>query len=340
MAVMAVADTATFDLSRNAGGGTGGTRCASRPGTSTRSRPGWRRSSGGWTRARPDVLLIQETKLADQDAPLHAVLDGRLRASSITARAAGTASRSLTRQGLGVERTRSRTSATARVRDSRAPGRRRRSARTTSTRSTRRACCSAVCERASGSSASTRRTGASSARRSTRASCNWYARLAAAGCASRRSPDDDLVIGGDFNVAPTDDDVWDAEAGPRRDARVGSPSGPPSQQLLDWGLVDAYRSRPLRDRALHVVGLPRRQLPQELRDADRPPPRDAARGRADRLPPRSTARRARASRSRPTTRRCVLDLDERGRAVRRGLGGSGRADRGPRRRQAEVATAR
>ncbi len=57
-----------------------------------------------------------------------------------------------------------------------------------------------------------------------------------------RDPSEPLVVGGDLNVAPTDADVWDATAvhggthvsGPERDA---------FGRLLDWGLVDAYRSR-------------------------------------------------------------------------------------------------
>lgn len=53
--------------------------------------------------------------------------------------------------------------------------------------------------------------------------------------------DEPLVLGGDFNVAPTDIDVWDAAAchggthvSAEERAKVGD--------LLDWGLVDAYRS--------------------------------------------------------------------------------------------------
>lgn len=58
------------------------------------------------------------------------------------------------------------------------------------------------------------------------------------------SPEELLVIGGDFNIAPTDDDVWD------RDRAHGGThvSGPERQELgrlRDWGLVDAFRiSRP------------------------------------------------------------------------------------------------
>jgi exodeoxyribonuclease-3 len=69
----------------------------------------------------------------------------------------------------------------------------------------------------------------------------WFDRLAR-WLAEEASPDDALVLGGDLNVAPTDLDVWDATAvhggthvsPAERDAFAG---------LLDWGLVDAYRSR-------------------------------------------------------------------------------------------------
>jgi exodeoxyribonuclease-3 len=67
----------------------------------------------------------------------------------------------------------------------------------------------------------------------------WYARLARwlAEAADPRAP---LVLGGDMNVAPDDADVWDARAchggthvsGPERQAFAG---------LLRWGLIDAYR---------------------------------------------------------------------------------------------------
>ena len=67
----------------------------------------------------------------------------------------------------------------------------------------------------------------------------WYERLARwlREAADPRAP---LVLGGDMNVAPTDADVWDARAchggthvsGPERQAFAG---------LLRWGLTDAYR---------------------------------------------------------------------------------------------------
>jgi exodeoxyribonuclease-3 len=57
-----------------------------------------------------------------------------------------------------------------------------------------------------------------------------------------RNLDEALVLGGDFNVAPTDADVWDARAchggthvSPDERAAFGA--------LLGWGLVDSYRSK-------------------------------------------------------------------------------------------------
>ena len=69
----------------------------------------------------------------------------------------------------------------------------------------------------------------------------WYERL-------RRwldesaSPDDALVIGGDMNVAPTDADVWDASA-VHGGTHVSAPEREAFAALLDWGLVDGYRSK-------------------------------------------------------------------------------------------------
>ena len=87
--------------------------------------------------------------------------------------------------------------------------------------------------------------------------------------------------------------------GPRRDPRLGARAG---------GLPGAPRPRAGRrlpdpaSRAgpLHLVGLPGRRLPEELRDADRPPPGGSPAWWTGSWTSRSTARRARASRSRPT----------------------------------------
>ena len=56
------------------------------------------------------------------------------------------------------------------------------------------------------------------------------------------SPADDLVVCGDFNVAPDDRDVWDPAA-----CHGGTHVSPRERRafadLLAWGLVDAYRLR-------------------------------------------------------------------------------------------------
>jgi len=67
----------------------------------------------------------------------------------------------------------------------------------------------------------------------------WYDRLAR-WLAQACDPQQPLVLGGDFNVAPTDADVWDAQA-----CHGGTHVSPPERQafarLGAWGLVDAYR---------------------------------------------------------------------------------------------------
>jgi exodeoxyribonuclease-3 len=68
----------------------------------------------------------------------------------------------------------------------------------------------------------------------------WYERL-------RRwlneaaSPDEALVIGGDFNIAPTEADVWD-EAAVHGATHVSEPEREAFRRLLEWGLVDVYRT--------------------------------------------------------------------------------------------------
>jgi exodeoxyribonuclease-3 len=72
-----------------------------------------------------------------------------------------------------------------------------------------------------------------------RAKLEWFARLSSWLAGSAR-PDEPLVLGGDFNVAPADADVWDpalchggTHVSPEERAAFG--------RLCDWGLVDAYR---------------------------------------------------------------------------------------------------
>ncbi len=67
----------------------------------------------------------------------------------------------------------------------------------------------------------------------------WYERLAR-WLSTAASPAEPLLLGGDFNVAPEDADVWDARA-----CHGGTHVSPREREafraLLGWGLVDAYR---------------------------------------------------------------------------------------------------
>ena len=66
--------------------------------------------------------------------------------------------------------------------------------------------------RPASSSASTPRTAGSSARPFYDGKLRWFERLRALAATRRSDPTTPLVLGGDLNVAPTDDDVWDAAA--------------------------------------------------------------------------------------------------------------------------------
>ncbi len=95
----------------------------------------------------------------------------------------------------------------------------------------------------------------------------WFDRLAR-WLAEAANPDEPLVIGGDFNVAPEDADVWDPRA-----CHGGTHVSPPEREAFEklrrWGLVDRLSRAPSRAGPLHLVGLSRRKLPQELRHAHR-----------------------------------------------------------------------
>jgi exodeoxyribonuclease III len=68
----------------------------------------------------------------------------------------------------------------------------------------------------------------------------WYERLRR-WLDDRMSPEEPLVIGGDFNIAPTEADVWD-EAAVHGATHVSPRERVAFAQLLDWGLVDIYRT--------------------------------------------------------------------------------------------------
>src|SRR5262250_472577 len=67
----------------------------------------------------------------------------------------------------------------------------------------------------------------------------WFDRLAS--WLQPQSPDQAMLLGGDFNVAPADIDVWDAAA-----CHGGTHVSPPERtafaRLCSLGFVDAYRS--------------------------------------------------------------------------------------------------
>jgi len=67
----------------------------------------------------------------------------------------------------------------------------------------------------------------------------WFARLER-WLRETADPGEPLVLGGDLNIAPTDADVWDAEA-VHGGTHVSPPERAAFQALLDWGLTDAYR---------------------------------------------------------------------------------------------------
>ena len=66
----------------------------------------------------------------------------------------------------------------------------------------------------------------------------WYGRLL--DWLGAHDPADPLVLGGDFNVAPTDLDVWEPAAFAGA-THVTAEERDAFTTLLEWGLVDAYR---------------------------------------------------------------------------------------------------
>ncbi|HXV59833.1 MAG TPA: exodeoxyribonuclease III [Vicinamibacteria bacterium] len=74
---------------------------------------------------------------------------------------------------------------------------------------------------------------------------SYDAKLAWFDCLARwlseaNDPHDPLVLGGDYNVAPEDIDVWDPYAA-HGGTHVSEPERRAFAQLCRWGLVDAYR---------------------------------------------------------------------------------------------------
>jgi len=67
----------------------------------------------------------------------------------------------------------------------------------------------------------------------------WFDRLAR-WLAEAVDPSEPLVLGGDLNVAPADIDVWDARAC-HGGTHVSGPERKAFARLCEWGLIDVYR---------------------------------------------------------------------------------------------------
>jgi exodeoxyribonuclease-3 len=101
----------------------------------------------------------------------------------------------------------------------------------------------------------------------------WYERLLRWLVETAR-PEDALVIGGDFNVAPADADVWDP-----RVCHGGTHVSPLEREafaaLGRWGLVDALPAAGISSPAATPGGTTARgNLPPQRRDAHRSPAGD------------------------------------------------------------------
>jgi exodeoxyribonuclease-3 len=68
----------------------------------------------------------------------------------------------------------------------------------------------------------------------------WFERLSR-WLAESRSPAEPLLLAGDYNVTPADEDVWDAVAA-HGGTHVSEPERAALARLRAWGLVDAYRA--------------------------------------------------------------------------------------------------
>jgi len=68
----------------------------------------------------------------------------------------------------------------------------------------------------------------------------WFARFAR-WLAEKQEPAAPLLVGGDFNVAPADEDVWDPVAA-HGGTHVSEEERAAFRALLDWGLTDTWRA--------------------------------------------------------------------------------------------------
>jgi exodeoxyribonuclease-3 len=185
-------------------------------------------------RAEPDVLLLQETKLADADAPVMPLGmlgyelvhhgEGRWNGVAILSRVGAT--EVVTNFGDGPVRDSTAGAAVAVAEDDFDPFDEARMV-------------SAVCggvRVVSLYAPNGREVGSPFYAGKLR----WFERLAR-WLAETRSPDEALVLGGDYNVTPADEDVWDAIKA-HGGTHVSEPERAALAALRDWGLVDTYRA--------------------------------------------------------------------------------------------------
>ena len=157
----------------------------------------------------------------------------------------------------------------------------------------------------------------------------WFERLRALARRDPRSPAEPLILGGDFNVTPTDEDVWDAASRPRRHPRLGAGArGAPAGSAT--GASPTPTASPTRTRRAASAGgttgpaMFHKNLGMRI---------DLLYASRSRSPSGSSGaeidREARKGPPIPSDHApVVLDLDEPRQGVRRRLGGCPRADRG------------
>ncbi len=68
---------------------------------------------------------------------------------------------------------------------------------------------------------------------------DWFERFTA-WVADHHDPREPLIIGGDFNIAPADEDVWDAQAN-HGGTHVSPRERDALAALMAWGFIDGYR---------------------------------------------------------------------------------------------------
>jgi exodeoxyribonuclease-3 len=186
-------------------------------------------------RAEPDVLLMQETKLTDEDAPVMAFAmagydlihhgEGRWNGVAMAVRQGTGVSDIVTNFGDGSVRNSGPGAAVAEEDFDPSDEARMLSAVVDGTRFV---CLYAPNGRVVGSPFY-------------EGKLRWFERVRR-WLDETRDPSEPLVLGGDLNVAPTDADVWDARA-VHGGTHVSEPEREAFGRLLEWGLVDAYRSR-------------------------------------------------------------------------------------------------